>query len=124
KAWAVINGNDRMPAFYWDFRRALAAADKGETAFTAAVGLVAGLHEALEMIHDEGGRQVLDRHRRLSAALRAGGAAIGLREFGNGSRRSNTVVVFQAPAGIDGAAIVRALYQQHRTVIAGARNRL
>src|SRR6185312_9108952 len=36
KAWAVINGNDRMPAFYWDFRRALAAADKGETAFTAA----------------------------------------------------------------------------------------
>jgi aspartate aminotransferase-like enzyme len=124
KAWAVVNGNDPMAAFYWDFRRALASAEKGETAFTPALSLVGGLREALEMIHEEGLTHVLARHRRLSTALRAGGSAIGLAAFGCGSRRSSTVVVFQAPEMIEGTTIVRELYRRHRTVIAGARNRL
>ncbi len=76
------------------------------------------------MIHEEGLSNVLARHRRLSTALRAGGAAIGLAAFGSGTRQSSTVVVFKAPETIEGTAIVRALYQKHRTVIAGARNRL
>lgn len=124
KALAVVNGNDRMPAFYWDFRRALAAAEKGETPFTPPVTLINGLCEALQMIHEEGLANVLARHRRLSTALRAGGAAIGLSAFGHGKRQSSTVVVFNTPEGIDGSAIVRAMYQEHNTVIAGARNRL
>ena len=124
KAWKVINGNDRCPAFYWDFRRALAAAEKGETAFTPAVGILSGLLEALEMIHEEGLPEVLARHARLSGALRAGGSAIGLDQFGLGSRRSNTVVVFKPPPPIAGSDIVRALYDQYRTVVAGARNKL
>ncbi len=124
KAWAVLQANDRMPGFYWDFRRALASAEKGETAFTPPVGLITGLQEALEMIHAEGLPQVLARHRRLSAALYAGGAAIGLVPFGSDAHRSSTVAVFRVPEALDGGAIVRALYQRHRTVIAGARNRL
>ena len=124
KAWAVVNRDDRMPVFYWDFRRALASAEKGETTFTPALGIVAGLAEALEMIHEEGLHAVLIRHARLSGALRAGGAALGLRDFSQGPGRSSTVVVFRAPEGIDGTAIVRELYALHRTVVAGARNRL
>ncbi|WP_158219328.1 MULTISPECIES: alanine--glyoxylate aminotransferase family protein [unclassified Achromobacter] len=124
KAWDVINGGGRLPSFYWDFRRAQASAEKGETPFTPAVGLVAGLLEALDMIHAEGLPQVLARHTRLANALRAGGAAIGLSDFGTGKRKSATVVVFDVPAPLDGAVIVRELYQRHRTVIAGARNRL
>jgi aspartate aminotransferase-like enzyme len=124
KAWNVINGDDRLPSFYWDFRRALASIEKGETPFTPAVPLVAGLIEALGMMHDEGLPNVYARHKRLSNALRAGGAAIGLHDFGTGINKSGTVVVFDVPAPLDGAAIVRELYQRHRTVIAGARNRL
>lgn len=124
KAWAVIDGDDRLPSFYWDFRRARASAEKGETPFTPAVTLVAGLREALVMIHEEGLPHVLARHRRLSTALRAGGAAIGLSDFGPGLRKSSTVVVFNVPGALDGAAIVREMYQRYRTVIAGARNRL
>jgi len=124
KAWDVINGGGRLPSFYWDFRRAQASAEKGETPFTPAVSLVAGLLEALDMIHTEGLPQVLARHTRLANALRAGGAAIGLNDFGTGKRKSATVVVFDVPAPLDGAVIVRELYQRHRTVIAGARNRL
>jgi aspartate aminotransferase-like enzyme len=124
KAWRVINSDDRGPSFYWSFSKALASMEKSETAFTAPVGLVAGLCEALEMIHAEGLPNVLHRHRRLSTALRAGGLALGLTEFGRAPILSSTVVAFQVPEGLDGAKIVRTLYENHRTVIAGSRNRL
>ncbi len=65
------------------------------------------------------------RHRRLAAALRAGGAALGLEVFTVAdARRSDTVSVFSMPDGLDGAEIVRHMYEHHHTVIAGARNRL
>lgn len=124
KAWRVINRDDRGPSFYWSFSKALASMEKSETAFTAPVGLVAGLCEALEMIHAEGLPNVLHRHRRLSTALRAGGLALGLAEFGRAPILSSTVVAFQVPEELDGARIVRTLYENHRTVIAGSRNRL
>ena len=124
KAWAVVNRDDRRPSFYWSFGKALASMEKSETAFTAAVSLIAGLCEALEMIHAEGLPHVLLRHRRLSAALRAGGHALGLREFGRAPVLSSTVVAFEVPAALDGAKIVRALYEDHGTIIAGSRNRL
>jgi aspartate aminotransferase-like enzyme len=88
------------------------------------VTLVAGLCEALTMIHEEGLTAVLARHHRLSAALRAGGAALGLAEFTRAPVLSSTVVAFSVPDALDGGAIVRALYEDHGTVIAGSRNRL
>lgn len=124
KAWEVIDRGDHIPAFYWDFKRVLASLEKGETPFTPAVPIVYGLIEALDMIHAEGLPRVLARHRRLSAALRDGAAAIGLPVFGTGSNLSSTVVALSVPREMDGAAIVKALYQRHRTVIAGSRNKL
>ncbi|MDI3559097.1 alanine--glyoxylate aminotransferase family protein [Bradyrhizobium sp. Arg816] len=124
KAWRVIGQDEQRSAFYWDFRRALKSAEQNETAFTAPVSLIYGLREALTMMHEEGFANVLARHKKLSSALRVGGAAIGLADFCNDGPRSNTVVVFKVPDGLEGGAIVRQLYQDHRTVIAGARNRL
>jgi aspartate aminotransferase-like enzyme len=124
KAWQIVSREDRLPRFYWDFRKARVTAEKSETPFTAPVSLVAGLKEALEMIHEETLPYVLERHRRLAGALRAGCAAMGLTSFGQESARSSTVVVMELPAKLNGADIVRRLYERHRTVIAGARNRL
>jgi aspartate aminotransferase-like enzyme len=124
KAWRVIGRDGRQPGFYWSFERARQAAEKSETAFTAPVSLVAGLCTALEMIHEEGLPLVLERHRRLSSALRAGASALGLPSFGQGEQLSNTVVVLSVPESLDGAAIVRGMYERFTTVIAGARNRL
>lgn len=123
KAWAVVNRDDARPRFYWDFRRALASSKKCETPFTAPTSLVAGLCEALDLIHAEGLPNVLARHALLADALRAGGAAMGLPDYTR-SRRSATVVVFDLPDALDGGAIVRAIYERFGTVIAGARNRL
>ena len=124
KAWKAIEDDGGRARFYWDFRRARAAAAKGGTAFTTPVSLVAALREALRMIHEEGLPEVLARHRRLGRALRAGGAGLGLPLFTQAPLISDTVTVFAVPDGRDGSAVVRHLHERYGTVIAGARNRL
>jgi aspartate aminotransferase-like enzyme len=124
KAWDVVNRADRLPRYYWDFRKAAASAETAETPFTTPVSLVFGLREALEMIHEEGVPQVLARHSRLSDGLRAGCAALGLRSFPSAPLVSNTVVCLSVPEGLDGGEIVRGTYRRHNTVIAGSRNKL
>ncbi len=124
KAWRLVAREGGLSRFYWDFRKYREGIEKAELPFTAPVSLIQGLHEALRMIHDEGIPPVLARHRRLAEALRAGAAAIGLTSFARTVRLSSTVSVFNVPAGLDGGAIVRRLYEKHRTVIAGARNKL
>jgi aspartate aminotransferase-like enzyme len=121
KAWDVVRRDDRMPRYYLDFRRAMESAGKDETPFTSSVSLIAGLKEALEMIHDEGLPEVLLRHERLSKRLRAGCEALGLPSFAL-EKLSNTVVALDAAGR--GKEIVRRLYEQYGTVIAGSRNKL
>jgi len=124
KAWAVIRRDDRLPRFYFDLRKARDSFDKGESTFTPAVSLVQGLDVALDMIHEEGLANVLARHARLSRGLKAGMAALGLKNFAKDPRQSATVACFHVPEGIDGTRLIRRLHEKHRTVIAGARNRL
>ena len=123
KAWAVVQNGDRMPRFYWDFRKALPNAERGETPFTTPVSLIYALHEALTMMHEEGLAHVLARHREVSAKLRAGGEALGLMPFGDAAAYSPTVVCFEAPSLWSGKEIIRAMKRQG-TVIAGSRNKL
>ena len=113
-----------MPRFFFDFRRAKASLDKGETPFTPPVSLIFGLREALAMIDEEGLPAVLARHARLSAALRAGFEALGFPMFPKAGRFPPTVTVGVVPDGLDGSAIVRHMYANYRTVIAGQRTKL
>ncbi len=124
KAWAVIRRADWLPRFYFDLRRTRDAYDKGESTFTPPINLMYGLDTALDMIAEEGLDAVLARHARLSRALKAGAAALGLRNFAMSELQSNTVACFHVPETLDGTKIIRRLYEKHRTVIAGARNRL
>ena len=124
KAWEIVNRDDRLPRYYWDFRKAAASAESSETPFTTPVSLVHGLAEALEMIHQEGLANVFARHRALSSALRTGAEGLGLRSFPSAPMLSETVVCLSVPDGLDGGEIVRAMYQRHNTVIAGSRNKL
>ena len=123
KAMRVVDSARGIPRFFLDFRRARVALDKGETPFTPPVSLILGLREALAMIADEGLPAVLARHARLSAALRAGFEALGLAMFPKGAF-SPTVTVGVVPDGLDGEAIVRHMYANYRTVIAGQRTKL
>ena len=80
------------------------------------------LHKVLAAIHEEVVPFVLGRYRRLSAALRAGGEAMGLSNFTRSRFASNIIVVFGLPEGVEGIAIVNKLLDDCRTVIAGTRN--
>jgi aspartate aminotransferase-like enzyme len=123
KAMRVIDVAHGMPRFFFDFRRAKASLDKGETPFTPPVSLILGLREALVMIDEEGLPAVLARHARLSAALRAGFVALGFPMFPKAAF-SPTVTVGVVPEGLEGSAIVRRMYAGYRTVIAGQRTKL
>jgi aspartate aminotransferase-like enzyme len=124
KAWKVIERDCGQARYYWDLRRAREAAASGQTTFTSPIPLVYGMREALRMIHAEGWSNVLARHRRLSAALRAGGKALGLPAFATAPALSPTVCVLAMPEGLDGSAVVRHLYREYGTVIAGSRGKL
>ena len=126
KAWAVIRRESGMPRFYFDLRRARDSFDKGESTFTPAISLICGLDTALDMIHEEGLPNVLARHGRLARGMKAGAASMGLENFTTVplAQQSNTVACFHVPDGLDGTRLIRRLYEKHRTVIAGARNRL
>jgi aspartate aminotransferase-like enzyme len=76
------------------------------------------------MISEEGLPAVLARHTRLAAALRAGFEALGFPMFPKGRAFSPTVTVGVVPEGLAGSAIVRHMYANYRTVIAGQRTRL
>jgi aspartate aminotransferase-like enzyme len=121
KAWEVVRREDRMPRYFLDFRRAVESAEKTETPFTTPVAMVAGLKEALEMIHEEGLPQVWARHQRLSRALREGCERLGLPSFAR-ENLSHTVVAVEADGR--GKEIVARMYQRFGTVIAGSRNKL
>jgi len=124
KAMRVIESASGVPRFYFDLRKAKAALDKGETAFTPPVSLILGLHEALTMIHEEGLPAVLVRHKRVSSALQAGCVALGLPMFPKAQPLSATVTVAVVPDGLDGSTIVRHMYSRYHSVIAGQRTKL
>jgi aspartate aminotransferase-like enzyme len=124
RAMQVIASATAVPRFYFDFRKAKASLDKGETPFTPPVSLVLALREALAMMAEEGLSNVLARHLRLAAALRAGCAALGLKMFPTARPLSPTVTVLALPDGYNGAAIVRHMHARYRTVIAGQRTKL
>jgi aspartate aminotransferase-like enzyme len=124
KAERVVEAAHGLPRFFFDFRRMKASLAKGETPFTPPVSLVLALREAIAMIDEEGLPAVLARHRRLSAALRAGCVALGLPMFPIAASLSPTVTAACVPAGLDGATIVRHMHARYRTVIAGQRTRL
>ena len=117
KAMRVVQAAQGIPRFFLDFRRAKASLDKNETPFTPPVSLILGLREALAMIDEEGLAAVLRRHAHLSAALRAGFAALGFPMFPAGNF-SPTVTVGRCarrPRRIDHRAPhVRELQHGHR----------
>jgi aspartate aminotransferase-like enzyme len=123
KGMRVIDAATGMPRYFFDFRKAKASLDKGETPFTPPVSLIMGLREALAMINEEGIPAVLARHARLAAALRAGFTALGFPIFPK-ANLSATVTVGVVPEGLVGSTIVRHMYANYRTVIASQRTKL
>lgn len=116
KAWTAVE-RSRLPKYYFDFAAERKNLLKNQSHFTPAISLVVGLRETLKMIQDEGIQNVIRRHARLAAAIRAGVTALGLELFAE--RPSPAVTAVKVPEGVEGGAIPKTLRTKHGVTIAG-----
>ncbi|MFN7950904.1 MAG: alanine--glyoxylate aminotransferase family protein [bacterium] len=122
KAWALAE-RARLPRFYFDLRRERDSQVKGESAWTPAISLVIGLAEALDRLHAEGLENAYARQALLAAATRAALVALGFRLVAE-QAPSPALTAAHAPTGVDAAAIVRALRDDHGIVVSGGQGAL
>ena len=114
----------RLPRFYFDWRRALAAQEKGENPFSPAISLFLGVDVALGMILEEGLGAAFERHVRLGRAARAGVKAMGLQLFSPDEDRSAVVTAIRMPEEIDGSSIVLSMRERSGVTIIGGQGEL
>ncbi len=122
KAWALAE-RARLPRFYFDLRRERDAQTKGESAWTPAISLVMGLDEALARLHAEGLDVAYARQARLAAATRAALVALGFRLVAPRCPSPALTAAFPAH-GVDAAALVRMLRDDHGIVVSGGQGAL
>ncbi len=122
RAWKRVE-TVKQPRFYFDLPRERTNQEKNTTAWTPAITLVIGLHEALKMMQEEGYPNVYARHARLAAATRAGCEALGLRLVAP-DNPSPAVTGVYTPEGIDGGKLFSYLRDKMKVVFAGGQDHL
>ncbi|HVP65941.1 MAG TPA: alanine--glyoxylate aminotransferase family protein [Anaeromyxobacteraceae bacterium] len=86
---------------------------------TAPISMVYALREALRIVAEEGLEPRFARHRRHSAALMAGLAALGARPQAQEGHRLPSLNCVTVPDGVDEAAVRKALLADHDIEIGG-----
>ena len=122
KAWKVIG--ETIRPFYFDMLAMRSFGEKRETPFTPAVPLFFALDEALRMIRGEGLENRFSRHKMCSDAFYDAIEAMGLKVFPDEEVRSNTVIAFKKPEGLDNAEVRRIMSGEYDVVIAGGAGKL
>ncbi len=79
---------------------------------TAPVSMILGLREALRIVLEEGLDARISRHRRNSAALRAGLEALGLEFLVPQSNRLDQITAVRIPEGVDDATVRQRLLKE------------
>jgi aspartate aminotransferase-like enzyme len=99
KAWDLMRENPSRP-YYMDLVAYKKSFDKKQTPYTPALPLFFALQEALAVIREEGMEKRIERHRRMSKAVRAAVTSVGLSLFptlNEVSDYSNTVTATSIP---------------------------
>lgn len=122
RAWRAAD-RATCPKFYWDLPTERRWQAKRQAQYTPAVSLLMGLDVAIGLLQAEGLPGVFRRHDRLARAARAGAEALGLTLFARATP-SPAVTAIQAPAGVDGEAVVRAYGEEHNITIAGGQGEM
>jgi aspartate aminotransferase-like enzyme len=118
RAWARAE-QATLPRFYWDWRRARTAQEKGSTPFTPATSTVAALHTALGLILAEGLDAVFARHVAIGRACRAGALAMGLELYSPNDDSAAVLTGILTPDGVDAVALRLALRDRFGITVAG-----
>jgi aspartate aminotransferase-like enzyme len=104
RAWSRVS-KAKLPRYYFDLSRERKSLAEHTTAYTPAVSLILGLHEALKMIKEEGLPQVFARHELLARATRAAALGLGLKLL-SPKNPSPAATGIWLPTGMDGEKLL------------------
>lgn len=110
-------GGVSVGGYYLDLHRERPKQSAGETAYTPAVSLIAGLDAALELLTAAGLDAVIGHRAALNSALLAAGEALGMRPFAR--RASPAVAAMSVPEGVTAGAVVAAASRRGVTIVGG-----
>jgi len=129
KAWAAMEGA-KNPRYYFDLRKERKNAVKGESAYTPAVALIAGLGAALDYIAGQAGGDLekgrialIDNAQVNAAATRAGLVALGFTLFAPTAPAAAATAV-EMPAGMNSGEVVKALKARFALVTANGQGEM
>ena len=129
KAWAAME-TSKNPRYYFDLRKERKNAVKGESAYTPAVALVAGLGAALDYIAGQAGGDLEDGRIALvnnaevnAAATRAGLTSLGFTLFAP-TAPSAAATAVAVPDGMNSGDVVKALKAQFALVTANGQGEM
>jgi aspartate aminotransferase-like enzyme len=123
KAWAAME-KSKNPRYYFDLRKERKNAVKGESAYTPAVALIAGLGAALDYIAGQAGGDLekgrialIDNAQVNAKATRAGLVVLGFTLFAPSSP-SGAATAVAVPEGMNSGDVVKALKTRFSLVTA------
>jgi aspartate aminotransferase-like enzyme len=119
KAWTMVEAS-RCPKFYFDLKKARQALENQTSPWTPAVSLIIQQKKALEIIRELGLGKLIDHHRILADATRAGVKALGLELLAE--RPGNILTAVKTPFGLDGSKLVKIMQNKYLAYIAGAQD--
>ena len=129
KAWAAME-KSKNPRYYFDLRKERKNAVKGESAYTPAVALIAGLGAALDYIAgqadgdlEQGRIALIDNAITNAAATRAGLVSLGFTLFAPTAPAAAATAV-AVPEGMDSGAVVKALKSRFALVTANGQGEM
>jgi aspartate aminotransferase-like enzyme len=129
KAWAAME-KSKNPRYYFDLRKERKNAVKGESAYTPAVALIAGLGAALDYIAGQAGGDLekgrialVDNAQVNAAATRAGLVALGFTLFAPTAPAAAATAV-AVPEGMNSGDVVKALKTRFSLVIANGQGEM
>ena len=121
RAWRQMESIDR-PAFYFDLVAYREAAERDETPYTPAIPLIEALAESLRLIRSTGIETLWARSKRLSRAMLAGVAALGLKLVAK--RPAEGVSAVYLPEDIDGKKFLARLEERFGIKLGGGQGPL
>ena len=129
RAWAAMEKSTN-PRYYFDLRKERKNAVKGESAYTPAVALVAGLGAALDYIAGQAGGDLekgrialIDNAQVNAAATRAGLVSLGFKLFAPTAPAAAATAV-AVPEGMDSGVVVKALKSKFALVTANGQGEM
>jgi aspartate aminotransferase-like enzyme len=119
KAWNLV-GQSNLPKFYFDAKEAKSSLVRETSPWTPAISLILQQRESLKIIEEIGLENLIDHHKILAEATRAGIRSLGLELLSK--RPANILTAVKTPDGIDGKILVEKMQEKYKTYIAGAQD--